>query len=88
MVGAWAAMRPGLVSNRLIVGNETSEASASWRCSHRSNARAARSCSLVSEPEVLFDPLGIDTRLRRNYTWSIVSEAFVAIIGGQSNATD
>jgi hypothetical protein len=46
-VEACAAKLPGLASRRFNVGSDTEEASASWRCSHRSRALAARISSLV-----------------------------------------
>ena len=39
---------PSIASNRLIVGSDIPEASASCLCSQRSNARAARICSPVN----------------------------------------
>ena len=49
---------PGIVSNRFIDGREIDEASAKFFCSHRSRARAARICSLVTIliPRVLTMP--------------------------------
>src|ERR1700694_172382 len=42
-----APRTPGIVSSRLTVANETADASARSRCSHRTRARAARMSSLV-----------------------------------------
>jgi hypothetical protein len=49
-VRACAARSPRIVSRRLMVGSETLLAAAMFFCSHRSNALAARNCSLVIIP--------------------------------------
>ena len=63
MVRACAGKSPRIVSRRLMVGNEILLAAARFFCSHRSNARAARTCSLVTDcylyiiiPQVLTNP--------------------------------
>ena len=69
IVPSCAANAPGWVSSRFTLGSDTPEASARSLCSHRSRARAARTCSLVRDnliPQVLtwwngpFNTSGID----------------------------
>jgi hypothetical protein len=62
IVELWATKTPGFDSRRFIVGRETDEAFAKWRCSQRKRALAARISSLVSQisfmltiPVALFD---------------------------------
>jgi hypothetical protein len=62
IVELWATKTPGFDSRRFIVGRETDEAFAKWRCSQRKRALAARISSLVSKisfmltiPVALFD---------------------------------
>ena len=54
----WAAKGPGLLSSRFIVGRETAEAAAKFRCSQRNNALAALIISLVRDTAVECDALG------------------------------
>jgi hypothetical protein len=51
MVEVCATKGPGLLSRRLIVGRETEEALAKFRCSQRSSALAALIISLVIDSE-------------------------------------
>ena len=56
IVRSCAANAPGWVSSRFTLGSDTPEALARSRCSHRSSALAARTCSLVMDnliPQVL-----------------------------------
>src|SRR4051794_18721979 len=74
-VELWAAKVPGADSSRLMVGSDTPEALARFRCSQRNSARAARISSLVMDSEsnasgIYFEPLrvfintsGIDTTI-------------------------
>lgn len=72
-----AANMPGAPSRRFMVGNDTPEARARSRCSHRNNARAARISSLVIAREsnlsgieiaaygIYFSTWGIDIALAK-----------------------
>jgi hypothetical protein len=66
-VEVYATKGPGLLSRRLIVGRETDEASAKWRCSQRNRALAALIISLVrciaaDTSSIILSTFGIDTR--------------------------
>jgi len=83
-VDIWAAIIPGVDSSRFTVGNDTGEASARSRCSHRNKARAARISSLLKTSVGFSDAVGFE----RDPAPCCITNATVAALSPKSRSVE